>query len=367
MVDPILKVIKPSILVFSILMFIYQAQIAVTKLQNPPVVDSTNVDSIEEKQLPLITICAEEQWIWDKIGEQYSTNRGFKDLLIGNLTNTNQTAWGAQLNMTFDEMIEQMQKLDQDPYKILEKTNDWRKIKYERRFYTKSGWCADIENYTLTPSHEIQLIVSVNKKSDNHEQTENFTAEVFLTDKKLRSKNTIYKQSHWGPSIIIRNYGEHSYMVKVEKLSNYNPRQPEDCKEYSDDEFDKCVDEELQKLWKPVLGCNPPWLTEEDQCTEVLNDTEIPKLANNDDVLKTLYALVEMNNLPAYEKCPKPCTISTQTLFLNKERYYFESKRPWASNLNLKFNPLIVHRTKVTFVCLSQFIYNYYLLMLNAN
>ena len=54
------------------------------------------------------------------------------------------------------------------------------------------------------------------------------------------------------------------YMVKVEQLSNFDPRKPDECKEYTDGEFERCVDDGLQDLWKPILGCNPPWLSPQD-------------------------------------------------------------------------------------------------------
>ena len=70
----------------------------------------------------------------------------------------------------------------------------------------------------------------------------------------------MYKESNWGPSTKVQLGDDYDYMIKVDHLSNFDPRNPDDCKEYTEDDFENCVDEELQDLWKPSLGCNPPWL-----------------------------------------------------------------------------------------------------------
>ena len=49
--------LKKLILVFSTAMFIYQASVAIGKLVNPPIIDSTQRLSITNIDPPLITIC----------------------------------------------------------------------------------------------------------------------------------------------------------------------------------------------------------------------------------------------------------------------------------------------------------------------
>ena len=56
------KAFRMLILVFSFLMFIWQASIAVSKLMDPPVVDSTERLNMANIEPPLITICHLEQW-----------------------------------------------------------------------------------------------------------------------------------------------------------------------------------------------------------------------------------------------------------------------------------------------------------------
>ena len=57
----------------------------------------------------------------------------------------------------------------------------------------------------------------------------------------------------------------------MEQQSNFDPRNPYDCKEYEHGAYDECIDDELQKVWKPLINCNPPWLSSKDQCNDKTN------------------------------------------------------------------------------------------------
>ena len=56
------KAFRMLILVFSFLMFLWQARIAVIQLMDPPLVDSTERLNIADIEPLLITICPLEQW-----------------------------------------------------------------------------------------------------------------------------------------------------------------------------------------------------------------------------------------------------------------------------------------------------------------
>jgi hypothetical protein len=56
------KAFRMLILVFSFLMFIWQASVAISNLMNPHVVDSTERLNIADLEPLLITICPTEQW-----------------------------------------------------------------------------------------------------------------------------------------------------------------------------------------------------------------------------------------------------------------------------------------------------------------
>ena len=226
------------ILAFSFVMFCFQAKIAFDNLLYPPVVDSTEKFNIAEIDSPLITICP-----LDTINHTILESFGylhFNDLLRGIDVENEAIAWGAQHNLTFLQMYSNM--VDQKiPHSIEVKNNDDERYNadYETRFYPKYGWCYDIVNLTIVGKLNIRVY-------GLHRNSSMGQAEVFITDKKLRTLNTVDTPSHWGTSITIRNGLTSQCMVKVELVSNYDARNPSSCKDYTDGEFERCVDEGLQ-------------------------------------------------------------------------------------------------------------------------
>ena len=177
--------------------------------------------------------------------------------------------------------------------------------------------------------------------------------EVFLTDKTLRTRSTVDEESHWGPSIQIQLGSHYDYRVKVETLSNFDPRNPDDCKEYNDADFENCVDEELQDLWKPVLGCNPPWLSSQDQCTRITNATsDVVKNIFGKSRFSVISSMVRMESYPAREKCRKPCTVTQTNSFL-KEKTLDNGER---TNLKFRFAKQVIYKTKILGYRFSNFL-----------
>ena len=100
------KVITWLILVFSFFMFCYQAQIAINKYLNPPVIDSTEILNFEDSEPPLITVCPSNRIDEAKVTEfgYFSSTRMFMGI-IDSGKSKGMIGWGTQLNLTFDQMI----------------------------------------------------------------------------------------------------------------------------------------------------------------------------------------------------------------------------------------------------------------------
>ena len=302
-------------------MFCYQAKIAVYNLIDPPLVDSTQMYNIELVEKPLITICATRQYNFEKFKE-FGYRTIVNEFLNGKLKNK-KIAWGAQNSTSFEELLNQILYLNRDnPYTVLEGIS--KKLSYLTRFYPRFGWCADVDNYTIPKSGEAKFTVIVKRNDFDINKTPE--AEVFLTDKKLRTRHTVHKESHWGSSIILKQHYLQSYMVEVKLLSYIDPRNPEECKDFVDDYLAKCVDSKLESLWKPVINCNPSWVSKHDQCKEVLNITEDIELVlgHKTEAWKTSRNIADMENFPAKEHCGKPCTVIRPTIIFNgKEMWSF--------------------------------------------
>ena len=154
------KAIKWLILLISFIMFYIQAQIAVNSLRDPPVVDSTETLNIADVDPPLITFCPLNQFNRIKIEEYGYRYYGNLDYVLHGTSFKNKVyAWGAQYNLTFEELVDEMFMVHKDIFK-LELLNRKMNPRYEERFYPGYGYCIDVSNYTIT--EEIELFVELN-------------------------------------------------------------------------------------------------------------------------------------------------------------------------------------------------------------
>jgi hypothetical protein len=176
--------------------------------------------------------------------------------------------WGAQLNMSFKQMREKLLQVDGQHIDIrwIKKGIWYENVDFEQRFYPKYGICFDIDNYSI--DKDIDMLFSM--RTHEYGPTVGSTVEVFITDRKLKTANTVDTESHWGSSITIPSGSAHEYLARVELLSFFDPRNTEACKSYNVGEYENCVAQELFQVWKPLINCNPPWLTSMDQCSEVI-------------------------------------------------------------------------------------------------
>ena len=157
------KAIKWFILIFSFIMFFYQAQIAVNNLTEPPIVDSTETLYIADVDPPLITVCPLNQFNMTKIKEFGYGN--LESVLIGYSHKNKQIGWGAQYNWTFEEFIDNMLIVHKDVL-VITLANRNMKPRYERRFYPKYGWCIDVCNYTITEEIKLMVYLDYSKPFD---------------------------------------------------------------------------------------------------------------------------------------------------------------------------------------------------------
>ena len=316
------------ILAISTVMFIYQVSEAIQKLMDPPVVDSTERLKITDIEPLLITICPLKQWNYTKLRQYGYLGQDY--LLLRNFS------WGAQFNLTFEELVGKVTNFNLSNTRFFGETNNGQinkklDYKYEIRFYPKYGFCFDLVN--LTTIGHLEIV-------HDHEYEE---ARVGITDKKLRTRNTVYAESHWGSKITLKQGWFHEFIVKVEQLSNFDPRNPDDCKEYVNDDYEKCIDDELQKVWKPLINCNPPWVSSKDQCDSVINITQETADSVWKKTVENIEGINDMYINPATVSCTKSCTVSQANIFYGKEEPKLHRLR---SNLQLYFADQVVYTTK---------------------
>ena len=327
------RLFKNSVAALSTIMFIYQTSVTVIKLTDPPVVDSTTTLNIADIDL-LVTICPLGQWNVFKLNEL-----GYKlpgSLMLGFDITEKFVGWGAQQNLTFDNLILKTQNynLTNPQINMMNTVFTPIELAYEKNFYPKFGWCYDLTDL----SNSGEKILGVEMGSDDNIVSQ---YRVFITDKSLRTRNTLHAKSHWGSSIDIHKFEWSKYVIKVEQLSYFDPRNPDNCKTFAYEEFDKCVDEEVKKVWKPLINCNPPWLTSEDQCNRMFNITTDNGNEIYEKTLKTQFGIYQMKTFPAKEKCFNPCTVA-QSMVLVSGR----DKDQYNSLVTLDFEEQVVYTTK---------------------
>ena len=305
------KAFRMLILAISLSMFLWQAYVAISKLMDPPVVDSTERLNMADIEPLLITICPLEQWNKTMI-KQYGYGhlkdllRGYQDSTIENDFEPIFVGWGAKQNLTYGELIQKVLNFNLSNPKMFvyrDKKPNAIDFSYEIRFYPKHGYCYDLVNL-------IGEVLTVNYYPKVGK------AQVYITDKKLRTGNTLFAKSHWGSKIVLQKNWVHEFVVKVEQLSNFDPRKPDECKEYANDEYEKCVDDELQKIWKPLINCNPPWLSSMEKCDDgVMNISEKTSASVYKNSFKTVSGIFDMKTYPAIEQCAKSCTVTKANVF----------------------------------------------------
>jgi hypothetical protein len=304
---------------------------------DPPVVDSTKRLHIVDIEPLLITICPLDQWNETKVHEFGYVNtfnllqglgHGHKKKFVG---------WGDQHNLTFDELVGKVTNFNLINHSWNGSVNDKLvDVNYEIRFYPKHGYCYDLVN--LTTSGEVQIW------TDNPEFKE---AQVYITDRKLRTRNTVHAESHWGSKIILKN-GYLEYDIKTEQLSHFDPRNPDDCKKYDNDDYEKCVDEEFEKFWIQLINCNPPWLSSNDQCDSVMNINQ----TTVDSVRVKTYHFVMFVYLMKYnptvaetlmKTCKKACTVANSIIYGKEEEH---DSNDTLAGIMLNFNDQVEFTTK---------------------
>jgi hypothetical protein len=303
------------------------------KLINPPVVDSTTTLSIADVDL-LVTICPLDQWNRSKINELgYSSAR---KLMFGIGGKKKFIGWGAQHNLTFEDLVLMTQNfnLTNPQIELIHPDSSVTQIAYEKNFYPQFGWCYNLINFSTIG--EVRLRFQMGSKVNIVSQYK-----VYITDKKLRTRNTLHIKSQWG-SIYAKSRNT-NYVVKVDQLSYFDPKNPDDCENYASADFDMCVNNELKKIWIPLINCNPPWLTSQDQCKGRMNVTTEKEEQIFNETLETAVGIIYMKNFPAKEKCYKPCTVAQSMIFFNGED---NKKIIFSTFLTLDFINEVVYTTK---------------------
>ena len=202
-------------------------------------------------------MCHHDQIKWNEL-----SNSGYNEpykFFRGEQTCNNKacTSWGAHLNVTYYQLLQTFYK---------SKLSSKLKLKNKKEsvhgdakenivFLPRYGFCKEITNYD--PNQEL-VLANGNSKTK---------MVIYVTDSAYQSYFSRDFGSHEGDAIIITPKTKLFIDVKLRVRSTC---QTDDIVVGQDD-FKSCVDEAVQKEFKPSLHCVPPWLSTNNQCTEILD------------------------------------------------------------------------------------------------
>ena len=189
----ILTILKMLVLAFSFIMFCYQLRIATVNLMEPPTVDSTYDREIIQDDFPLITICPTNQANEANLKDLNYTS--VEQLLKGG-NKFNKTSyfrsWGAHLNLTFDDLLKQVFKLE----KVRSVSINNSYTEGNLVFIPRYGICKE------TSQLHIKKEISLLSRDE---------ARILITDKNSRSYFMPNILSHVGNKLFIKR-GKSSYV-----------------------------------------------------------------------------------------------------------------------------------------------------------
>ena len=302
-----MKLLKKVVLLVATLSFAFQCRVAVEKLFNPPTLTTTQVVDISYVDPPLITICLDHQNIFfpdDDAVTLADHLRGYKSWRLN------------PENKTMEQMLDDW---NEDKFEFLYglpprvKNMEGRRINLTRVYLPKFGMCWETNDYEPM----LGLEVRPSRK-----------ATIFVTDKMQRVYPSLAFSSHSGEKITHSRWSKKVYGVKVEVIDNHSPVDDDDtCKEYAAEEmnYKDCVDKKLKQKLLPTLGCMPPWLSPDNHCQGVTDQTSsnftrfMDILYSQDFTRDVLEPVLYKDRLAAELECPQPCITTNNIIVLKDE------------------------------------------------
>ncbi len=285
------------------------------KLIYPPIVDSTHFEEIENVDLPLVTICPVKKKDSNKnlMKLEYLT---IENLLAGRMLDL--TSWGGFHNLTYDELLGQI--FDLNVVENIKVTNGKDYIDGQTVLLPKYGYCKEISNYSSYYG------LKISARSNYAE------FRVFITDRNFKTYFSVDYSSHQGSTILTGKAEEHMYEISLHTVSS--------CQMTGDkikqDDFDKCINDNILKTIGKPLGCIPPWMSPNNNCNETYDKDFFKSMIPDFDweYVKKPYTL---RNINLELTCRKHCSETTY----NEKLVEIEKKGRFVSfftEVNIAFN-----------------------------
>ena len=288
-----LRGLRPVLQMIALSIFAYQMMQATGKYFNPYAIPATEIKDIAESRLPDIFLCEKHQITDDNLaflgynGDILDYLKGipvlyYEDTItwVGDYEN-NSFADFSEVLFTSDSEIKGINDINYTTsFKVLNEFCKKLDIIAERlaevvHFLALSG---EFDVFANDPGTSLHYIIN----------TESFTGDKIETESKDAYYSLQLEEIHWNRDVGgCRDYGV-----------------GESFETYAD-----CIENELDKIFRPLLGCKVPWLSapgQSDLCEGVIPISE-ENYTNFEEEIVKIYNHKILKKSRKFSACPKPC------------------------------------------------------------
>ena len=140
--------------------------------------------------------------------------------------------------------------------------------------------------------------------------TQSIPSSIFITDPRYKNYYSLDFASHQGAEIS-------SNVMKGIVDVNVNIYSRCQISSMVEDDFEKCVDDEIQKEIGIPLGCVPPWLSSLNQCNDIYNSTFYEPFGTPKFHTGFTNPVLSLGRTDIEKLCRKSCLSTTSTINLH--------------------------------------------------
>ena len=251
-----MRFVKITRVIFQFLafiIFVYQMVEAIKKYMKLETIPCVETKNIVQAKLPEVFLCLPDSDQKDFKAHRDLGYESYTAFLFGKLENSSgYVSWEGNKNLTYEKVVEEIF------YSITKNNNDtWMidgiNMDLTQHFTFFNGFCYKLD----IPRSETGLTqVEVATRNGSNFQ-------IIVTDPEMALYYAIYSGTLHGQQIKTQNSKTVYYALNVEEIQWMEATS--ECTSYGEGQtfntYADCVANEHKKVFRPLLGCKPPWLS----------------------------------------------------------------------------------------------------------
>ena len=300
----------------SIVIFAYQSILAVRKFSTVSSIPTVETVDISDAKLPAIYICLKDTTFEENFEEQgYYTFSAFRDGRLANLGIEYAVSWEGNNSLPYRNLTRKVVKSPRQNYFFIS-GNPSESWVFPTKGNTMELGNGLVEMFTALDG----TCVKVDINATEYFQSQPFSVKIqvtdevhiFLTDPQTNLFYKINTDSMTGDPIASEQGFTKTYLVEFEEI--HWLEESGECTNYGEatefKSFADCVADQQEKIFRPILGCQVPWLTAPDDpdiCkgrVELSYDTQTSFKAQ----IPSVFTNIEQMKIDdQFRACLKPC------------------------------------------------------------